>query len=113
MALAFLMYPGSKKRKRPSIFDVALSLLSIVCIGYVILDNQNFLMRSGIANKTDMVMAVLLAVLILEATRRCVAKELSLIAIIFLLYGYFGYLMPGIFQTKGGQHPAAGGSSRI
>ena len=102
MALAFLMYPGSKKRKRPSIFDVALSLLSIVCIGYVILDNQNFLMRSGIANKTDMVMAVLLAVLILEATRRCVAKELSLIAIIFLLYGYFGYLMPGIFQTKGG-----------
>ena len=23
MALAFLMYPGSKKRKRPSIFDVA------------------------------------------------------------------------------------------
>ena len=102
MALAFLMYPGSKKRKRPSALDVALSLVSIICIGYVILDNKNFLMRSGIANRTDMVMAIVLTLLILEATRRCVAKELSLIAIIFLLYGYFGYLLPGIFQTKGG-----------
>lgn len=47
-------------------------------------------------------MAILLSVLILEATRRCVAKELSIISIIFLLYGYFGYLMPGVFHIRGG-----------
>lgn len=47
-------------------------------------------------------MAILLSVLILEATRRCVAKELSIISIIFLLYGYFGYLMPGVFRIRGG-----------
>lgn len=29
-------------------------------------------------------------------------KELSIISIIFLLYGYFGYLMPGVFRIRGG-----------
>ena len=104
MTLVFLMYPGSKKRENqgPSIFDIALSVLSVIAVGYVILDYHGFLMRSGIANQKDVVMAILLTLLILEATRRCVAKELAIVAIVFLLYGYFGYLMPGIFQTKGG-----------
>lgn len=104
MMLVFLMYPSSKKeeKKGPSIIDWILFALSVISVGYVIVDNHNFLLRSGLANKTDVVMAIILTVLILEATRRCVAKELSIIAIIFLLYGYFGYLMPGIFRTKGG-----------
>lgn len=29
-------------------------------------------------------------------------KELSIISIIFLLYGYFGYLIPGVFRIRGG-----------
>ena len=104
LVLAFLMYPGSKKRKAqgPSVIDITLAVLSAVAVGYVIIDNRNFLLRSGIANRTDVVMAILLTILVLEATRRCVAKELSIVAILFLLYGYFGYLMPGIFRIKGG-----------
>ena len=104
LILAFLMYPGAKKRKNagPSALDIIFAVLSILAVGYVIVDNHNFLLRSGIANRTDVVMAILLTVLILEATRRCVAKELSIVAIIFLLYGYFGYLMPGIFRIRGG-----------
>ena len=104
MTLVFLMYPASKKRenKGPAVYDWIFFVLSIISVGYVIVDNKNFLLRSGLANKTDVVMAIILTVLVLEATRRCVAKELSIIAIIFLLYGYFGYLMPGIFRVKGG-----------
>ena len=104
MVLVFLMYPGSKKQENrgPSVIDVALSVLALVATGYVVLGYRSFLERSGISNQTDIVMAILLSVLILEATRRCVAKELSIISIIFLLYGYFGYLMPGVFRIRGG-----------
>ena len=104
MVLVFLMYPGSKKQENrgPSVIDVALSVLALVATGYVVLGYRSFLERSGISNQTDVIMAILLSVLILEATRRCVAKELSIISIIFLLYGYFGYLMPGVFRIRGG-----------
>ncbi len=104
MTLAFLMYPTRKKDKGkpPLAFDIICLALSIVSIGYVILDYKNFLLRSGIANQTDIVIAIILSLLILEATRRCVAAQLSVISVIFLLYGYFGYLLPGIFTIKGG-----------
>lgn len=104
MVLVFLMYPAGKKgeNKGPSVIDVGLSLLALVATGYVVLGYKGFLARSGIANQTDLFMAILLSLLILEATRRCVAKELVIISVIFLLYGYFGYLLPGVFKIKGG-----------
>ena len=45
---------------------------------------------------------MILAVLILEGTRRLVSPALSLITLIFLVYAYFGNVMPGMFQTKAG-----------
>ena len=68
MVLVFLMYPGSKKQENrgPSVIDVALSVLALVATGYVVLGYRSFLERSGISNQTDIVMAILLSVLILE-----------------------------------------------
>ena len=49
----------------------------------------------------DMVMATLLVVLVLEATRRCSGKALPILSLCFILYGMYGREFPGMFMHRG------------
>ncbi|MDG2764903.1 TRAP transporter large permease subunit, partial [Vibrio parahaemolyticus] len=49
----------------------------------------------------DLVLGLLAILITLEVTRRAVGPELPIVAILFLLYAYFGPYMPGLLAHRG------------
>ena len=103
LPLAFLLYPAFRNRKtnQPTFMDYLLAILSVISAGYVVFQYKEILLRGGMPMQVDIIMGILTTILVLEAVRRVVGKELAIIALVFLVYGYFGPFMPGIFAHKG------------
>ena len=104
MVILFLVYPAFSKHSKKGVawYDYLFAAASFGCCLYAFVNYEDILLRFGISNSTDQFVFVILAVLILEGTRRLVSPALSLITLIFLVYAYFGNVMPGMFQTKAG-----------
>lgn len=102
-SMCFLMYPMRKKssRTKPSWFDWFLAAISFVIPFYIWHDYLGVVERAGRASDMDMVMATLLVVLVLEATRRCSGKALPILSLCFILYGMYGREFPGMFMHRG------------
>ncbi len=104
MTILFLVYPAFTKTKKNKVpwYDYLFSLASFITCGYVFINYVPILARMGISNRTDQLVFVILTVLILEGTRRLVSGALALVALVFLVYAYFGNYMPGMFRTRAG-----------
>jgi TRAP transporter 4TM/12TM fusion protein len=72
----------------------------VVC-GYILVDFENLVNRMGSLNTTDKILAGLCIIMVLDATRRAIGWPLPIVTILFLLYAYFGYLIPGGFGHRG------------
>jgi len=104
MVLAFLIYPGIKTKKtleKISIVDYILAILgglgaSYIAINYVELSN-----RVGDFTQTDIAIGVISMILLLEAGRRVIGIALSIVAIVFLSYDFFGQHLPDLISHKG------------
>lgn len=103
LVLTFLMYPMCKKSSftAPSILDWLLVALSLAAPVYISTNYLGVVERAGNANTMDMIMATLLVVLVLEASRRVSGNVLSILSLIFIGYGLFGREMPGMFMHRG------------
>jgi len=99
MVLIFLLYPARKKgmRGKPGIVDWVMVALSIVAGLYMVFANEPLAMRGGLPITQDYIMGGLGILVVLEAGRRALGYELPILAIIFLLYAYFGEHIPGSF----------------
>jgi TRAP transporter 4TM/12TM fusion protein len=100
--MTFLLYPGSKRapRERPSAVDYIWLVLSLSSSLYILFAFDAFSIR-GTAITPDYVMGTILIVCVLEATRRTVGKELMILSMIFLAYGYWGEYIPGVLGHTG------------
>jgi TRAP-type uncharacterized transport system fused permease subunit len=108
LVLAFLNYPLHPRWKTKfwsKLIDVTLAVVSAVCLLYVIsqfepafkslwLTGQTLGDRAANEQPWDIVVAIVLIVLVLEATRRCMGLALPILAMAFLVYAYFGQQMP-------------------
>ena len=103
VSMAFLMYPFYKKSDftKPSLIDWSLAAISFVTPFYIWYDYLGVVERAGNASTTDMFMATLLVLLVLEASRRVTGNALSILSLIFIAYGLFGREMPGMFMHRG------------
>lgn len=113
ITLVYLSYPAFKKvqtkglfaflsRKQGiPIFDWILALLAAFSALYLALDYEGLSMRQGAAIPRDIVIGVLLLILLLEAARRSIGPALSVVALVFTLYSFFGPYMPEIIAFKG------------
>ncbi|MGD6793029.1 TRAP transporter permease [Metabacillus indicus] len=106
LSLIFLLFPMTKSKKRTgrwqvSPLDIVLSLLSIAVGAYWPLFMGDIAMRVGILTSTDFAIGLIAILLVLEATRRAVGLPITIIAVIFMLYGLFGQYMPGFLQHGG------------
>lgn len=101
--LSFMLYPVSDKasRRKLPVYDTILSILSICITLYVWIDYPNIIARAGIINTMDFVVGTILILLVVEASRRISGWPLTILAIIFILYGLFGKNFPGIFAHRG------------
>jgi TRAP transporter 4TM/12TM fusion protein len=104
LALAFIRYPLRPKKPNARFIlwtDLVLAGVSFVPAVYICIDFWNFVERAGIPTPWDILLAFLTLLLILEATRRTVGLALLIIVVVFLLYAFFGNLLPAPLSNKG------------
>ncbi|MDA8227864.1 MAG: TRAP transporter permease [Desulfitobacterium hafniense] len=103
MVLIFLLYPAHRKgmRNKPGIMDWAMVALSMVTGLYMVFANESLAMRGGLPITRDYIMGALGILVVLEAGRRALGKELPILGVLFLLYAYFGEYIPGTFGHSG------------
>lgn len=102
-SLIFMYFPAIKKspRNKPTIIDIALILLSIMLGMYVILNFDAIAGRAGAPTDIDVIFGAILVLIVLEAGRRTVGWPIVIIAVLFLVYAYFGQSMPGLLMHRG------------
>ena len=106
LSLIFLIYPRSKKeslkyKTKIPFYDLVLSILGAgVCL-YLVIFYNDMVIRSGLPSNLDLTMGGISILLVLEATRRITGPALPIVVIIFLIFSYFGQIMPGFFAHRG------------
>lgn len=103
IVVAYLLYPAKSGNNRNKIkwYDYIFAATFFGIVAYYILNFTDIINRSGNYNKTDIIIAIIGTLLVMEACRRVVGWPIVIIAIIFLFYGYFGKQMPGILTHRG------------
>lgn len=103
LVLVFLLYPLRRQDRSNKIrwYDYMLALLSALVASYHVVFYESLAMRAGAYTHLDLVVSVLGVLLVLEAVRRVVGWVLLTLAVIFLIYGHFGYLVPGLMGHRG------------
>jgi len=103
--LAFVAYPTLKSSPRRYIplQDWAMALVAAASAAYIWLFYEGVSARSGAPNTTDIVVAVVGIILLLEAARRSLGFPLMGVAAFFLAYVFFGSWegLPDIVRWKG------------
>ncbi|WP_420405624.1 TRAP transporter permease [Nisaea sp.] len=103
VVLAFLSYPALKTSPRRSVplTDWLFAAASSICILYLVVEADALAGRMGIPTTADIVTAGIGLVLLLEATRRSLGIPLMAVAMVFLVYIFFGQYGPDVIAWKG------------
>ena len=98
MVLCFLPKDGSPLLRQA--LDLLLCAVSVAVCVYIVLYNDAIKVKFLGLSVADIVMGAAMIVLILEATRRKSGWAMPVIAALFILYGFFGYLIPGRYSAS-------------
>ena len=104
VSLVFLNYPARKESRVLLILDRALVGVTLIIGIYLILNFPRYSTRIPFVHSPtpwDMVFGLALVLLLLEACRRTVGWSLTLIAMVFIVYGFAGRYMPGLLAHRG------------
>lgn len=104
VSLVFLYRSSGKEIKIFKFIDYVLVLLTFSIGIYIVLNFQRFSTRIPFVHSPtvmDIIFGVSLVVILLEACRRIVGWSLTLIAIVFIIYGFTGRYMPGLLAHRG------------
>lgn len=113
LMLAFLIFPPLNKYRRGPflwLIDVALFAAAAYSGFYLVFYLDDIINRAGFWSQTDIIVACMTTVVLLEASRRAVGFGLTLIGIIAILYAlagprgtlpWLGDWLPGILAHRG------------
>ncbi|HEY8531662.1 MAG TPA: hypothetical protein VIL08_05395, partial [Limnochorda sp.] len=103
MSLVFLLYPARKGGSRQTLpwWDVLLAVAAAAAPLYLVVFYHEIVMRAGLPTTTDLVIATLAVLLVLEGARRVVGLPIVVIAVAFLLYALLGRQLPGFLAHRG------------
>ncbi len=105
LTLIFMLYPARKSKvhthNKVPWYDVILVLLAIIVSAYWPIFYETLVQQIGTITNVQLVIGSIAILLVLEAARRAVGLPITVIAILFLLYAYFGPYMPGSFGHRG------------
>src|SRR3546814_7020207 len=88
---------------RAQLFDSFLIAGSRVCSIYPLLGCDDFIRLAQSINYVDLIIGCLAVVVVLEGVRRAAGLPMAILAIVLLIYAYFGPLMPEIIAHKGAE----------
>ncbi|MBZ4659548.1 MAG: C4-dicarboxylate transporter [Desulfacinum sp.] len=86
---------------RVPLIDWVLGIVAALAALYVVIDYQGITSRYGAPIPRDIVAGFTLFILLLEASRRVIGPALSVIALVFTFYAFFGPYMPDVIAFKG------------
>ncbi|WP_386082338.1 TRAP transporter permease [Vreelandella sp. F11] len=114
MVLAFLMFPAFGPTRKRGVLGWGLDLLffagAILTGGYLVLNLDAIFSRAGFWNDTDILVACIATVTVLEASRRAVGFGMTVIGLLAIIYAFagprgelpwLGEWMPGILEHRG------------
>jgi TRAP transporter 4TM/12TM fusion protein len=101
--LAYMVYPFGKRSSRAKVpvADWIFAIAAGFCAAYIAIFYREIADRPGQPIWTDMVVAVVGVLLLLEATRRVVGPPMAIIALLMLFYAFAGPWMPDAIAHKG------------
>ena len=103
LTMIYIMKPLKKGLHTDHVpwYDIILSVLSLVTTGYMILIYEKILWDpSQWVSSMDRIFSVILTLLVIEASRRCVGWTFPIMAAFFMFYAAFGQLFPGSWGHK-------------
>ena len=104
LIFTFLLFPMTKKEKRkktkPTALDLVLIVLTIITFGYLIANYTRIVRGGGFLTGTELVVAAVGLLLVLEAARRA-GGTLAVLGVIFFAYNFFGEWIPGQLGHNG------------
>ncbi|MED5557980.1 MAG: TRAP transporter permease [Pseudomonadota bacterium] len=114
MLLAFLMFPAFGPNRKRGIVGWGIDLVffagALITGGYLVLNLDAIFSRAGFWNETDILVACIATVTVLEASRRAVGFGMTVIGLIAIVYAFagprgelpwLGEWMPGIMEHRG------------
>ncbi len=103
LSLVFILYPAHKKasKDKPSIIDWILAGVALCLGGYIIFNYNEIVIRAGLPNNVDVTLGIIAILIMLEGSRRIIGKEITILAILFLFYAYFGRNLPDLIAHRG------------
>ena len=113
LSLVFLAHPMFKKprknpvlkylsiRERITLLDFVLAIVAALLALYIVIDYVGISQRQGSPLTRDLIIGFALVILLLEAARRVVGPALTIVATMFIFYGFYGPYMPGPLSFKG------------
>jgi TRAP transporter 4TM/12TM fusion protein len=102
LVLGFALFPAARRfRHRVMPWDAVLIAAGIYCIWYLITGGDDLQDRYVFPEPMDIVVGWMLVALVLEVTRRATGPIMPGVALAFLLYGFFGNLLPPPWQHQG------------
>jgi TRAP transporter 4TM/12TM fusion protein len=103
--LAFMAYPALKSSPRHyvPISDWILAILGAACSLYIFVFADALADRPGLPTQTDIIVAGIGIVILLEAARRALGPALAIVALVFLSYVFFGSspVVPDVIRWGG------------
>lgn len=114
MLLAFLMFPVFGPNRKRGIFGWGIDLVflagALITGGYLVLFLDEIINRAGFWSETDILVACIATVTVLEASRRAVGFGMTIIGVLAIIYAFagprgelpwLGEWMPGILNHRG------------
>ena len=111
MLIVYLNYPVFKETRlglkflsikdRIPPWDFVMAIIACFSAVYIAVDYYGVTHRAGSPITRDIVIGLILLVLLLEAARRVIGPALSVIALFFCIYAFFGPYMPDVIAFKG------------
>jgi TRAP transporter 4TM/12TM fusion protein len=102
MVLGFALFPVARRfRHRLMPWDAALIAVALYVIWYLIDGGDDLQDRIIFPERMDLVVGWLLIALVLEVTRRATGWIMPVVALVFLLYGFFGNLLEPPWRHQG------------
>lgn len=101
VALIFIIHPMKKGGIFGNILDLLFFVVIIASGIYLYEAYQTINQRIGYLTIWDRLFGTAFIIILLEACRRVVGWPLTIIAVIFLAYSFFGYVVPGSFGHGG------------
>ncbi len=103
LSLIFLIYApsGELAEDKFSWVGTLLAILGMGANAYIATFHEDIAYRMGDVYLIDLIIGAIIIILVLEATRRMLGWIVPGVACVFLLYAFFGYLIPGQWGHRG------------